>query len=589
MAGLETSIPGMKETRRSPETGDTDLRRRATAVRAHARRFMTTLVETKASSAQEISEFEEYFGRMKLEEDGYEGIADREVFLKGYGEKMERDAIVLHTTFMSEMNRARSAGLISDASKQKWIDRFDNKAIGFKAKEYWVYHQLGHYVRAWEKAAAERETLLKDPEFAQLISLDPRFAEIKDKETFLSLHFEKKVSLLAEARAAILASNKMQLDLFATAKKKLLGASGKGLITSGSVGGWLERIFKSNADVSKIEAFVHGTGKNTLADLMLNWYDVRKRYDGVAKNFKETKEDNAPRGLDLLTPNQFLSLHYTQRLRYVEEMEHRLTDSPDPDKENPLFLQIRHAIDIKDWEEADLLIAEAKKTGVGGEDVIRLRSMERYVTQFKGKEKSTNPSDVTGAKNRLDHLMDQLQHSHSEMAPLVLRLLKGPHPNLAIHQLRWIAYNNIWCRTNGPPYLDNKVAREGSKSDAAAMTKYRAEQGLDIGRTDSLDYATADGAYFRKQETSKHKATFLHTNMSSGGVVSALAEKIERPQHPSWLYWTTLCPHVNGEPKPEGWMREFLLYLTEFRSLSRTIETAGFRYRGPGQRLDSLN
>lgn len=583
MAGIETSIPGMQETRRSPETGDSDLRRRAATVRAHARRFMTTLVETKASSAQEISEFEEYFGRMKLEEDGYEGIADREVFLKGYGEKMERDATRLHATFMSEMNRARTAGLISDASKQKWIDRFDNKAIGFKAKEYWVYHQLGHYVRAWEKAATERETLLKDPELAQLISLDPRFVAIKDKETFLSLHFEEKVSLLAEARAAILASNKMQLDLFATAKKKLLGASGKGLITSGSVGGWLERIFRSNADVSKIEAFVNGTGKNTLADLMLNWYDVRKRYDGVAKNFKETKEENAPRGLDLLTPNQFLSLHYTQRLRYVEEMEHRLTDSPDPSVERPDFLCIRHAIDVKDWEEASLLIAEAKQNSLSPQDTIRLKSMERYVGQFKGKKSETGNDDVTQSKKKLDELVEQVP---SSLQPMVTRLLRGPHGNRSIHQFRWIVYNNQWCRTHG--YLDHDRAKQGASRDNKELTKKRAMEGIDVGRNDVLDNETSDQQFIRKREYASHKATLMHVN-TKGSANETLATWLEREQNPKVLYWTTACFNEDGEPKPDGWHDDLFMILTQMRSISRTINNAGFMYNGPNSRLIGMN
>jgi hypothetical protein len=120
------------------------------------------------------------------------------------------------------------------------------------------------------------------------------------------------------------------------------------------------------------------------------------------------------------------------------------------------------------------------------------------------------------------------------------------------------------------------------------MTKFRAEQGLDVGRHDALNYETADTSYMRKKEdweASSNKATYMHTNLASGGVMSAIGEFYEREQNPKRLYWTTMSFHVDGEPKGDNWHRELLHMLTELRSCTATLQKAGFRYAGPTEGL----
>ncbi len=214
----------------------------------------------------------------------------------------------------------------------------------------------------------------------------------------------------------------------------------------------------------------------------------------------------------------------------------------------------------------------------------RLKSMKQYVTQFnvsrKKKEDIGNPA-LAHAKQRIDAIVTQMGSTHSEVKPLVMELLRQPNANLGIHQLRWIQYNNIWCRTHGPPYLDDQKARNSASSDHAAMTKYRSEHGMDTGRCDNLDHETCDKDYFRKQEFSDHKATLISANLNSGGVKNVLAEKLKQPQDSKWLYWNTMNWHTDGEPKSANWNNDLLMMLSELRSHTRTINGAGWMYTGP--------
>ena len=71
----------------------------------------------------------------------------------------------------------------------------------------------------------------------------------------------------------------------------------------------------------------------------------------------------------MLSKNQFLELPYGQRLHYVQELESRLDDAKNIASERPIFIKIRHAMDSKDWGDAAMLIAEAKR---GTSDEITL-------------------------------------------------------------------------------------------------------------------------------------------------------------------------------------------------------------------------
>lgn len=503
-----------------------------------------------------------------------------------WSEKAIESAQKIFRTLESSLTEASSAanGWISTASKDEWIKRFKDQSVGYKQKEYWVLYQLPHYMDAWKEAAEKRKELTKQEGFADLVRQDPRFAVLGKSETFLSLHYDKRKSLLAEANAAMLASEQMQTDLYRRAQTKLHLAAKQGILSQHKVGQWLERIFRGKSDRKHVETFIDGSAANALPTLMQNWKKVKERYDAVVKKFHRQGEDELPRGIHLASEHQFLGMHYQSRLHYVEEMERRLMHGSDLSKEPASFVNIRHAIDTKDWTEAAMMIAKAKHESLSDDHRARLESMNRYVRRFAGKndEAPDTFENAMKAKRRLDELLHQVP---SSMQSMITRLLRGPNANRSIHQFRWIVYNNKWCRAHG--YLDFQRAMKGASKDHEKETKFRKEHGMDTGLHDSIGHETADQAYFREKEFANHKATYLHINLGSGAP-NTLAEWLEHERDPKVLYWTTFCGHENGLPMPDNWHNDLFHILTEMRSLTSTLKKSGFLYRSPNQNLMAM-
>ncbi|MSR67358.1 hypothetical protein EXS65_00825 [Candidatus Peribacteria bacterium] len=544
-------------------------------VRRHTR---ITFDEIGAASREENAEL--LRGIRELESNP-DKIDQWEGFIE-WSEKAIESAKKVFATLKEQISKAADNEWISKGSQDAWIERFKDPSTGYKQKEYWVMHQMPHYIESWHKVADKRKKILSSEGYRELVSYDASFAVIGNKEEFLKLHFEKRKDLIASAEAALLAGSKMQLDLYDQAKTKLGQAASLGILSSTKVGQWLEHIFKSKAEAKKVSAFIHGTASNSLGSLMKNWENVKRRYDSVAKKFHSQGSEQLPRGIHLVSESQFLAMHYSSRLHYVEEMEKRLLHGSDLSKEPASFIKIRHAIDTKDWVEAAMLIEKTKKESLQQSDRLRLDSMHRYVKQFtkRSEESSSGLEQAVQAKNKIDELIHQVP---SSMQPVVLRLLKSPNGNRSINQFRWIVYNNKWCREHG--YLNDEVARRGANKNNEELTKYRAEKGMDLGRHDVLGYETADKQYFQKEEYSKHKATYIHANVKSGGVQQALGQWLEREQDPKTLYWTTLSCHEDGDPKGEIWHSDLFHVLTEMRSATRTIQTAGLMYHSPNENL----
>lgn len=510
-------------------------------------------------------------------------LKSREEFIRGYGGDILRHGEKMHRQFYEQMDRA--GPYISQSSYDRWVkERFLNDSIGFQEKKYWIERQMAGFVDGWIEVGKERDRIAKLPEMKDAIRIDPELAILMKRTDFLNLHFDKRKGLIAQAKAAMESYKKKHTALYAQAKVKLHGAEKQEILASGKVGTWLERIFTADAKTAEIDAFVNETGPKTLHDLMNNWSEVKERFDIVKKKIRERGEGTASRGFTLLSEGQFLALHYEERLHYVEEAEMRVGETKDVNEELPIFLKIRHAMDIKDWQEADGLIMEARTMGLTGKDHERLNSMDSFVKQFSGRKQSTEgTSNIMEAKHRMDRIVEELGSTHSELQPMIMRLLGGPNGNRSIHQFRWIVYNNKWCRTHG--YLDNKIARKGASQQNKDLTKLRATEGSDIGRNDVLDADTQGQHFIRKREYANHKATLMHANVGNAAGSNTLAEWLEHERDPKVLYWTTYCAHENGEPKSANWHDDLFVMLTELRSLSRTVNGAGYMYGGPGNPL----
>ncbi len=543
---------------------------------------------TNFTKSKELKEREEWMRKTKLVDDRNEkdSIVHREEFFRSeYAQTLMRDGVPIYREFIAKLEE--SSPYISKKSRQRWLDRFYDEKIGFQAKKYWIKHQLPSYMASWKKIAEERVNLTKDPQFKDLITLHPKFLILRDshKDSVLDMHCDERRSLLAEARSVLVANKKKQQSLHSQVESRLRDAAGKKILSSSKIGSWLERIFKQKHSTTSIKKFLDGQGPKSLSGLIENWSNVKERFDAVTKKAHEQGEDTAARGMHVLSEGQFLGLHYDQRVKYVEELEKRLKSAQNIGSEKKIFIEIRHAMDVHDWEEASLLIAQANvDPHLSAEDRTRLDSMERYASKFTKKTTSTDSmQQVMHAKMRTDAILAELEKSHTSLHPMILRLMKGPNANRSIHQLRWLVYNNKWCRSHG--FLDDNIARKGASKQYEEITKQKTKEGKDVGRHDVMSYETADKHNIRKTEFANHKATYRHINVKDGATLSQNAEWLEREQNPKELYWTTACFHEDGDPKSENWHNDLFMMLSELRTHARTLGNAEMVYRGPHESL----
>ncbi len=566
-----------------------------------AEHVRVTFYETGAASASETNELASW--AEGLESDP-EAIRHSDSFISWSRSAMRSAMNLYYTDLKAPLAAALSRKLISQRSHDKWISRFRSGNVSYKEKEYWVEHQLPHYIAGWEKAGAERKALLANPALKQLAN-DPSVKSLQNESAFLDMHYNQRVDLLAKVRAALSVERKdkgtgIYKKLHDKAQGILYAAVAEGSMSSAKVGTWLERIFKSNAKPEVIDRFLGG-GSSSLQSLVKKWREVRAKYDDVCRKGAPLK--NPAVGLYMISPDRFLRMHYAQRKSWVEEASQRINDALSLEKEPSAFIRIRHALDLKDWEDADSLIRGAESKHATGEkklspeNLARLQSMKIYLTQMRSKKKKKGSGSSAESKNspekaaqvcaKIDAVMTG-GGIPSSMRSVVEGLLPTNEANRGINQFRWIVYNNKWCRDHN--YLKYEQAKNGASQKTSEQTHYRSKNNIETKRRQdhSLDDKNSGQDAFRNTDFAKRRATLLHVDLTSSGPAN-LTTWLQKPQHPRELYWTTFCGHDNGQPMSEAWHNELFSSLTELRGLTRQLEGMGYRYSrsGPVKRYSS--
>lgn len=554
-----------------------------------------TFHETGAASATQTQELLNWANSLESNPDSINGW---EHFISWSRSAMRSAVMLYNVDLKAPLEAALSKKIISRKSYEKWIQRFRSSQVDYKTKEYWVENQFPHYIAAWEKAANERKELLKNPQL-KLLAENRDVRMLQDENMFLDMHYDRRMDLMAKVRAALAVNGKDKgaevfKKLHVKAQGILRGAVQEGILSGNKIGSWMERIFKSSATPDMIDRFLSHGNSTSIYALMTKWRAVRRRYDDVHQKGAPLK--NPAVGMYIIPAERFLMMHYTQRLRWVEEAEQRIADATNIDKERPVFIRIRHALDVKDWEDAEQHIKQAAMEDLSDSDRSRLDSMRRYLTQMRSDKKSdAKNGKEQQAKPNGAQLCNQISEVISTAVPsfmqdMVVRLLRSNHPNRGVHQLRWITYNNKWCRDHN--FLDYDRAKKGASKESAEATTQRVKDGRDSGRRQDhvLNAANSSQQHMRNNEYAKRRATLTHVDTADGGFgVNALGEWLEKEQNPKDLYWRTLCIHDNGVPMSESYHNSLFSALTLLRSLTASLEKTPFRYGGLHMPPVSLN
>ncbi len=470
--------------------------------------------------------------------------------------------------------RSSSPPLMSQASVDKWIKRFKDPNVHYKAKEQFVRTKLPANIERLKAVQAKRAELLKNPSIKKLTSSQVKdLDKLLSDEKFVGLHYTKRADLVAAVNAALNAQTGRMPALHASAKQMLESAAQEGVLSWSKIGRWMQRIFGKDAKEEQIKAFLIGSGPNSLGRLVGNWREAKRHFDKL-----EAKREKlgTPPSFRFVSIDVFLGWSFDKRTSYLTEADNRFSSF---ENERYDFLQIRHALDSKDWEEAGDLIAQAKKKPLTKPDQAKLASMESFFRAHskqapKAKEKKEGESPIevlTKMRNALnqigyasikDRYVHAMQHDYSTLWALCT-----------------MYYNWQWCRERG--YSSDEMDA-GLKEDAKEKTYEHIEHGQPKGHV--INEMTSDTSMKPAARNDEHTKSAQGIFVDETTDNSVLIEKFVKPNRYNravW-YWTRFME----KNIPYGHMQYVIQHVHPvIKSGMRKLDQMGVRYTdsGPAQ------
>ncbi|MEK7591433.1 MAG: hypothetical protein AAB489_04475 [Patescibacteria group bacterium] len=452
--------------------------------------------------------------------------------------KIISDARSLEREFTDLLLKARASGGITQSGVDRWVDRLKDDNVIYMKKKDFVKKRFKKYVENWIELGSDLKTVEKKKKDLGLT--DEAMPELKPLNAagFLDSHYLFKRDRINAALAAIAAfekgdyKNETGLDpsLYEEAKSMLEKAAKEDKVLSEwKVGEWMKKIFRSSAKPDVIRKFVTGNEAKSLRGLIRNWTKVREDFDGVEE---KRKKHGTPRTFHFVHLDVFLHWHYERRRAYVSEANNRFRDI---DKEPYIFLRIRHALDVKDWEETEELIARAESGATTVEHQEKLDSMKEYMREHRGSKPSENPSQSSWEKAR--DANEEICHALGNIPTSSIkdRFIRALHYD---YQTMWalctMYYNWEWCRQRN--YSSNEKDVEFKE-----IAKEQTYDHLKHGQPD--DYAVND----MTSDTSKEPAARSRNDTRSPQVIhidgttdnGALLTYVHHNRHNRAVwYWT---------------------------------------------------
>ncbi len=437
------------------------------------------------------------------------------------------------------IDESEKQGLISRQSADEWRSRL-KKGNDWKEREKFIEQKLPEYQKNWKKLNEELVSLRKKQKALGVTEKDIPALKAINAESFKNKKFSEKKQLLDQAIAAFIAyekdhkngsPEKKMKQLYEKAEKNLQAAVQKGVLSPRKVGTWLRRIFEENNEPAQIENFLNGKGHNPLSSLVEEWTKARQHFDAIENKRKAV---GTPMSFHFVHANVFLDWHFDKRMAYVEEANHRFEDIQ---KEKYQFLLIRNALDMKDWDEAEELMAEAKGADMTVEDAAKLSSMERFLLTHRPKntdakeEQEKEPTDeqvVERTRELLTHIPLSQQRSH-------IMALKEGASVFRVKRILW--YNRVWCHQHR--YLDENREKK-LFNQAQLLTPKRLKHGHeeghvanDVTNPTNVKHAIRDQEGINASQvlmTNEHSADPLHIQMK------------EQKDNRNFWYWTSEVP-----------------------------------------------
>jgi len=511
------------------------LARRRSDLIQYFRGFMAeTFDRLHVASADETEQLRQGLMHIGLTE---EEIGEWERYRDEVAERQRESARHLSEQLHAQLDRANAEHFITRESKQRWLDRFTDPSLNYKAKEYFVMQQMPSYLASWEKVAKKRVKLLNNPQFKLLTKNDVSELEtfMRGKE-FLDLHFEKRADLVARVEGALLAKARGVEHLHSKAKSSLETAASAGAVNRDRLGRWLLNKLQKFPTAMTLQDFV----EHQLPEYIKNWMKLRTEFDWVEAEMKKS----VPQGFNRLSPEKFLLLSYPQRKSYVEQAKQRLklTEAPSAREMENSKLGIRHALDTKDWDDAEMLIKEARKLLEQGKGVdkdrFELDSMQRYLEAFRTKEQEEQ-QPMKDAQETMEQMRIAYAQIPQPLQPLYLSAMNDPDKLGAVAAC---TYNRVWCREHG--YLTDNREKEleqqaTAETQTLAKTGRHRKKGLDNVKLGVVVDKQHDPAV-RRYDEGEWGPTIIHMPPETHQHFLSILDT--RKNNHTFRYWTTLIP-----------------------------------------------
>gem|GEM_PF-2445637 len=483
--------------------------------------------------------------------------------------KMISEAENYERTFKLQLDEATKQKWIGKRTQGNWMKRFNDPAVVEHERKKWIEEEFPKYLAGWQETASVRKDVWKLVKELKVDEKDiPELKDVLKVQDFLSLHFLERQNKIYTAKAALIAYKEMEQVFLSSIERQLKTAITNGYMHPHKIGKWLARVMESKKP--------HSYATDVLGPCMKRWEAVKGRYNAVMPDLKQ--EPGKMRGFKQISDKGFLLLDYDARIAFVEEAESRLAS--DVNEEGPLAalrLDIRHAMDTGDWEEAESLLSDAQKLD---SDDKAVRSMARYLETHrtdKNKKQAEQIDEQVEKKNKgmeaLTNLRDIMGKLPTNMRAMTEKALNSSNPN-TLKRLWQCFYNRHWVIVNGystPP----KDKEEGEKEINHLETENSIPNGNGSGfirRTIKGDTAT-DAAIRDDCEDPQ----VLYTN---GSGLTEVYEGIERnADNPKFGYWTTLV----DDDVPYELLREAVMnHMYHIKKNAKDMREAGLMYSSNG-------
>ncbi len=487
---------------------------------------------------------------------------------------------------LASIDEAVEKKWITAESGRRWGERLKSGGAGWLERRHFIENQLPQFVQNWKAVAEDWKNMEKLAQELGVTAKEwenvPELATLKGKD-FTEKHFHLRRGALDRAIAYL---NALRKDggkgvegetqrLYKIAEAKLTRAAQNGFLANWKVGTWLRRIFQSEARQDLIRKFVEGGKKDgtTLEKLIDNWAKVSMEYMDIEET---RKEKGTPRSFHFVKLEVFLGWDYEKRRAYVREARNRFSD---PEQEREGFLYIRHALDTKDWEEAEMMLAEERKhlEEMTPEEVQKFHSLEQFLHTHRlagsPSKEQNNPSDreiVEQARELVGPLPVSLQQ-------LYIHCMQYDYGTF--WRLTSIIYNRVWLRRHKG--VDTKREMQWLE-EAELFTAQRAKEGHGRGlEANDTRGTNSKSSSIRDQE--RLVAPQILVMGADEGSARLNAQTIHRNTWWSYWYWTNGLPVENGVPLAYGRQEEIVDSVNpQLKRLMRETEKRGILYTQSG-------